>query len=602
MDSTQCSVTSACASVENTMKQRYRLTAPLVSVSILTLTGYYTTLFSDVNVAEAEEAGQQQTTRGQFAPAQTPAGAPIPPGYGGQWPYPPSPPQGAAYRRPPYGTMPYPATAWQPPKVSDYGQPVSRGFTGRINRGYYNPTEVSALVADLRRTVEERESELEELRATLKEMRLRLSQTRLESQQAIEEWQAIQARMGESMQEKTSLQAQQARLTQELEANRAKLAEREQALADSLKQAQEFSGTLDARTAELMTARETLNRYQNEAAATAQQHKELEADIAARDERIAELQRELHASRLALQTAGSKLETAGRTLEETGAQARACRASLDELNTRLKKAGETRSAIQQSLSEAATVSETMKAELVACTARLGGIQGALSDASVLSERLQSELDARTGAIEAPGTPAPEKPATKPPAQDHPRTKAKTSAIERQETADRTLTKIPANAIVRAEIAWTHTADKDTDNDGVADNNDLCPATKSGVPVESSGCAKKAVISLDGVNFHHDSYDLTWKSRSILNPVAQALTNNPRLHVEIAGHTDKQGEPTYNDWLSQKRAESVRDYLVKLGVNPGNLKARGYGSTQPVYDSSTRTGMSRNRRVELRLMP
>jgi len=70
-------------------------------------------------------------------------------------------------------------------------------------------------------------------------------------------------------------------------------------------------------------------------------------------------------------------------------------------------------------------------------------------------------------------------------------------------------------------------------------------------------------------------------------------------LEVAGHTDAQGDRDYNQHLSQQRAEAVRDYLVAHGVNADNITARGFGSRQPLADNSTREGLLKNRRVELR---
>ncbi|HAJ42986.1 MAG TPA: hypothetical protein DCM00_10065, partial [Alcanivorax sp.] len=70
-------------------------------------------------------------------------------------------------------------------------------------------------------------------------------------------------------------------------------------------------------------------------------------------------------------------------------------------------------------------------------------------------------------------------------------------------------------------------------------------------------------------------------------------------VEIAGHTDSKGSDEYNQALSERRAESVRDFLIDLGVDPGRLQARGYGDTRPVDSNATDEGRERNRRIEMR---
>lgn len=114
-----------------------------------------------------------------------------------------------------------------------------------------------------------------------------------------------------------------------------------------------------------------------------------------------------------------------------------------------------------------------------------------------------------------------------------------------------------------------------------------------------GCAIDASITLEGVNFRYDSSELTGAARAILDRVAGILVQYPRLELEVAGHTDAQGDRDYNRWLSEQRAMAVRQYLIAKGVSAASITARGYGSAQPVADNSTREGLLKNRRVELR---
>jgi OOP family OmpA-OmpF porin len=82
-------------------------------------------------------------------------------------------------------------------------------------------------------------------------------------------------------------------------------------------------------------------------------------------------------------------------------------------------------------------------------------------------------------------------------------------------------------------------------------------------------------------------------------VAAGLKDHPDVRVEVAGHTDSSGSDKHNQALSQWRAESVRDYLVRMGVPATQIQARGYGESQPVAENTTAPGKARNRRVELR---
>jgi outer membrane protein OmpA-like peptidoglycan-associated protein len=139
---------------------------------------------------------------------------------------------------------------------------------------------------------------------------------------------------------------------------------------------------------------------------------------------------------------------------------------------------------------------------------------------------------------------------------------------------------------------------DGDNDGVADGTDLCPDTAAGTPVDALGCSEAARIVLRGVNFKTDSDELTDESLAILDGVASTLSAHPQIKVMVAGHTDSDGEDAYNKDLSQRRAQSVVNYLADNGVDRDNLIAMGYGEERPVADNDTAEGKAQNRRVEL----
>jgi OOP family OmpA-OmpF porin len=136
---------------------------------------------------------------------------------------------------------------------------------------------------------------------------------------------------------------------------------------------------------------------------------------------------------------------------------------------------------------------------------------------------------------------------------------------------------------------------DSDGDGVPDSADRCPGTPRGIVVDEKGCPREAVI-LRGVEFATASATLTEGSRPILDAVADDLKIHPLVQVELQGHTDSQGADVYNFDLSQRRADSVRNYLMSRGVDASRLVARGYGETQPIADNGTAAGRAENRRV------
>ena len=142
---------------------------------------------------------------------------------------------------------------------------------------------------------------------------------------------------------------------------------------------------------------------------------------------------------------------------------------------------------------------------------------------------------------------------------------------------------------------------DSDNDGVLDNRDRCPNSAPGVRVDTNGCEFKEELRLPGVEFEVNSAQLTPGSLSVLNNAAASLARYPEVSVEAQGHTDSQGSDAYNLRLSQQRAESVREYLVSQGVEPGRITARGYGESQPIASNDTAEGRATNRRVTLRIV-
>ena len=140
---------------------------------------------------------------------------------------------------------------------------------------------------------------------------------------------------------------------------------------------------------------------------------------------------------------------------------------------------------------------------------------------------------------------------------------------------------------------------DGDGDGVVDSMDRCPNTPKGIPVDASGCELAHDFKLEGVNFEFDSAKLTSDSIAKLDTAVAILKRNADDKIEIAGHTDSQGNDAYNMGLSERRAQAVADYLVAHGANASNLAVKGYGETQPVADNATKEGRAANRRVELR---
>ena len=119
------------------------------------------------------------------------------------------------------------------------------------------------------------------------------------------------------------------------------------------------------------------------------------------------------------------------------------------------------------------------------------------------------------------------------------------------------------------------------------------------PLEPIGTASKETLS--NLFFESGRYELVGKSLTELQRLGEFLKANPTTRIEIAGHTDDRGDPSANLELSRKRAQSVIDYLARLGVPTARLKAIGYGKTRPAVKGTTDEARQRNRRIEWRIL-
>jgi len=138
---------------------------------------------------------------------------------------------------------------------------------------------------------------------------------------------------------------------------------------------------------------------------------------------------------------------------------------------------------------------------------------------------------------------------------------------------------------------------DDDGDGVPNHLDECPGTPAGVVVNTDGCARK-VVSLSGVNFGFDSATLTSEAKSILDNAANTINSRSEDSVTVEGHTDSVGPDSYNQGLSELRANALMKYLISKGVSESNLRAVGKGESDPVSSNDTKEGRAGNRRVDV----
>ncbi len=161
---------------------------------------------------------------------------------------------------------------------------------------------------------------------------------------------------------------------------------------------------------------------------------------------------------------------------------------------------------------------------------------------------------------------------------------------------------------------------DSDGDGVYDSLDDCPYTPEGFLVDRKGCplpspplqykiippksatlTKNNTLIFKGIRFKSGKDTFTPYAYKPLDDLTQYLFNNRNKNIEIQGHTDNTGDETYNQILSEKRANAVRMYLLKKGISPSRLSVRGYGPNRPIAKNYSKRGRLLNRRVEIKFL-
>lgn len=141
---------------------------------------------------------------------------------------------------------------------------------------------------------------------------------------------------------------------------------------------------------------------------------------------------------------------------------------------------------------------------------------------------------------------------------------------------------------------------DRDGDGVPNYRDKCPNTPAGRQVDKFGCKfvlkHSESIKLE-INFANDSDAIPVAYAAELKKVAEFMNQFGGVSTVVEGHADSNGEAAYNKQLSQRRADAVRNALIRdYGIAANRLSAVGYGEERPIADNKTSVGRSANRRV------
>jgi len=127
-----------------------------------------------------------------------------------------------------------------------------------------------------------------------------------------------------------------------------------------------------------------------------------------------------------------------------------------------------------------------------------------------------------------------------------------------------------------------------------------PASNKGCPEIKEEVKKKIEVAAQKIYFATGSAKLLATSNASLNEISKILLEDQDLKLDISGHTDNTGKADKNQVLSESRAKSVYDYLLKKGVDEARLRSTGLGQDQPIADNKTAAGRSKNRRVEMQL--
>lgn len=131
--------------------------------------------------------------------------------------------------------------------------------------------------------------------------------------------------------------------------------------------------------------------------------------------------------------------------------------------------------------------------------------------------------------------------------------------------------------------------------------DTSSARQISILMKSVKNAEEEVIRLENIHFKTGEATLLPSSAPELNSMADLFLKNPHWKFEIAGHTDNVGDAEANLILSEKRAESVKQYLIQKGISEERMKAIGYGEAKPIDTNDTPEGRRKNRRTEISII-
>ena len=145
--------------------------------------------------------------------------------------------------------------------------------------------------------------------------------------------------------------------------------------------------------------------------------------------------------------------------------------------------------------------------------------------------------------------------------------------------------------------FTNPLSKDTDNGSTDDKTEIERGTNPLNPKDDVILDVSKPVILEGVTFETGKAEITPESEQVLERAFNTLVAYPEMKVEIRGYTDNVGSASFNLKLSQRRADAVRNWLIKKGIEPKRIVAKGYGESNPIATNQTPEGRRLNRRIE-----
>ncbi|MEA3352899.1 MAG: OmpA family protein [Campylobacterota bacterium] len=136
---------------------------------------------------------------------------------------------------------------------------------------------------------------------------------------------------------------------------------------------------------------------------------------------------------------------------------------------------------------------------------------------------------------------------------------------------------------------------DDDNDGIANINDECPNTPSGVCIDGKGCTQ---IIRRVINFNTESFKINKNQTDTLNDIIEIAKECYGYKIKIEGHTDSIANEKYNNILSKQRALTIQKIFILHNIDKKRLSSSWFGESKPLSTNVTDDGRSKNRRVEV----